>query len=258
MTWEDIDNKNSNKDDSLFVPGSERNATFWNHPANIWSKRINDYERFLTVLSDMDSSRFRTQNVLYLISWSNGKPYADTDDYLSFSHPATPATGTEPRPYVLCNAPKDTLWCETRVAVRPDNTIGYAVRLQEVSVDLDKGVWNHFWRLYNLLNLAKEDMFLPAGTADTDNVDSILENFDESVHDMVRLLLESGVEFDHDGGFPLLDDEGVTLCDAQLGSESIKVAIDPLDEASRQVYIQKGYTVLAPGETDKLRTIIGG
>ena len=258
MTWEDIDNKNSNKDDSLFIPGSERNATFWNHPANIWSKRINDYERFLTVLSDMDSSRFRTQNVLYLISWSNGKPYADSDDYLSFSHPATPATGTEPRPYVLCNAPKDTLWCETRVAVRPDNTIGYAVRLQEVSVDLDKGVWNHFWRLYNLLNLAKEDMFLPAGTADTDDVDSILENFDESVHDMVRLLLESGVEFDHDGGFPLLDDEGVTLCDAQLGSESIKVAIDPLDEASRQVYIQKGYTVLAPGETDKLRTIIGG
>ena len=258
MTWEDIDNKNSNKDDSLFIPGSERNATFWNHPANIWSKRINDYERFLTVLSDMDSSRFRTQNVLYLISWSNGKPYADSDDYLSFSHPATPATGTEPRPYVLCNAPKDTLWCETRVAVRPDNTIGYAVRLQEVSVDLDKGVWNHFWRLYNLLNLAKEDMFLPAGTADTDDVDSILENFDESVHDMVRLLLESGVEFDHDGGFPLLDYEGVTLCDAQLGSESIKVAIDPLDEASRQVYIQKGYTVLAPGETDKLRTIIGG
>ena len=123
-------------------------------------------------------------------------------------------------------------------------------------MDLDKGVWNHFWRLYNLLNLAKEDMFQTVGSADTDDVDSILENFDESVHDMVRLLLESGIEFDHDGGFPLLDDEGVTLCDAQLGSESIKVAIDPLDDASRDVYIQKGYTVVEVGDLPTLRSII--
>ena len=258
MTWEDIDNKNNGKDDSMLIPGPERLAHFWKNKDNMWATRHNDYERFLTVLSDIDSNRFKLQNLLYLLSWSNGQKYAGACEFLSFSQPATPASGEAQDPYILCLAPKDAAWCQTRVAIKQDNTIGYAVRLDDLSVDLDKAAWNHFWRLYNIINLAKEDMFVPAVSAGADDVDSVLENFDPAVHDMVRLLLQSGIEFDHDGGFALTDEEGVTVCDAQLGAESIKVAIDPLDEASREVFIQKGYTVLVPGETDKLKAIIGG
>ena len=122
---------------------------------------------------------------------------------------------------------------------------------------MDKETWNHFWRLYNILNLSKEDMYVPAANTAVD-LDAILENFDESIHDMVRLLVGHGIEFDTDGGFTLVGEDGYSIeGDAQLGVESLNVVIDPLDEASETAFTQRGYTVVKPGEIEKLKTIIG-
>ena len=270
MTWQDLDNKHiSNEsesmEDSLMIPAAERNRTYWNRQDNIWKNCINDYDRFLKVLAEIDESRFHLPTVVYALAWMQNGIYEDADGYLSFAHPAQPGSAGCIGPYIGCKAPKDSAWCETRIAVtqttdangRNTQKINYAIRTTDVGTDLDKETWNHFWRLYNILNLSKEDMYVPAANTAVD-LDAILENFDESIHDMVRLLVGHGIEFDTDGGFTLVGEDGYSIeGDAQLGVESLNVVIDPLDEASETAFTQRGYTVVKPGEIEKLKTIIG-
>lgn len=254
MTWEDIDNYNDKKEDSLFIPGHERNLTFWKNPKNRWKDCLNDYERFLLVLTDIDDNRFAVQNLLYLLSWSDGAMCEDWKGYLAFEHDAVKAQGVDP--FVRSNAPRNSSWCDTRVAVLPDNTFRYSVALTDLNMDLDKDTWRHFWRMYNLLNLDKEDMYEAKPDIALD-IDAILGNFDQSLEEMVRLLIMKGLDFDYDGGFSLMDDDGTTLADAQLGVESLKLVVDPYGDESRNVFIQHGYTVIDAGDIEKLKEIIG-
>ena len=179
----------------------------------------------------------------------------DWKGYLSFEHDAVPSGGVDP--FVKSIAPKDSSWCETRIAVLPDQTFRYSVKLTDVGVDIDKDIWRHFWRLYNLLNLSAVDMFdLEPDIAL--HIEAVVANFDPAVEDMVRLLIRRGIDFDHDGEFTLTGEDGTAIANAQLGVESLKLVIDPYGDVCRDVFIQHGYTVLYPGETDKLKEIIGG
>ena len=255
MSWEDIDNYNDHKEDSLFIPGVERNPVFWNNSKNGWKHCINDYERFLSVLTGLDEKRFSLQNLLYLLSWSKGNRCEDWKGFLAFDHDAIPSDGVDS--FVKSEAPKNSSWCETRIAILPDQTCQYSIKVTDVGVDIDKDSWRHFWRLYNLLNLSTVDMFDLEPDIALD-IEAVIANFDPAVEDMVRLLIQKGIDFDHDGEFTLTGEDGTAIANAQLGVESLKLVIDPYGDECRDVFIQHEYTVLYPGEIDKLKEIIGG
>ena len=108
-----------------------------------------------------------------------------------------------------------------------------------------------------MLNLSSEDMFDLEPDIALD-IEAVVANFDPALEDMVRLLIQKGVDFDHDGEFTLTGDDGAAIANAQLGVESFKLVIDPYGDECRDIFVQHGYTVLYPGEIDKLKGIIGG
>ena len=270
MTWQDIEKKCISNDsksekDSMFIPDTERVQGIWNHANNSWKDCINDYDRFLKVLCEIDDNRFDKETQIYAAAWSGGKAYEDVQGYLAFQHDPIPGTNRSPGWYVGCNAPKNSAWCETRIAVtretgadgRPFQKLAYAIRLTDVGGDLDKDTWNHFWRLYNLLNLSKEDMYVSTNGA-TKDINAILESFDPSVHDLIRLLVDKDIPFNEDGGYSLIGDDGYTIIrEAEAAVDSLMIVIDPLDDLSAQAFSMRGYTVILPGELDKLKKIIG-
>ena len=165
MSWLDIDNKKKNnnpdtkeKPDSLFIPQGERNNRYWQNSANIWKNEVNNYSRLLRVLTDIDDTRFEKENYIYALSWSPSIIFQDMEGYLGYLHPALPGSQSAPSPYLGCNAPKNTQWCETRLAITPAKEVKYSIRTRETTQDLDRESWNHFWYLYNLLNLSKRDV----------------------------------------------------------------------------------------------------
>jgi hypothetical protein len=139
----------------------------------------------------------------------------------------------------------------------PNQTIQYSIKLTDVGVDVDKDTWRHFWRLYNMLNLSSVDMFDLEPDVALD-IEAVVENFDPAVEDMVRMLIQKGIDFDYDGEFTLTGDDGTAIANAQLGVESLKLVIDPYGDECRDVFLEHGFIVLYPGELDKLKEIIGG
>lgn len=256
LTWSDIDNYNAHRADSFMIAPKDANKAFWNNSFNLWKNHINNYERFLALLADMDEKRFAAQTLVYLLCWSNGIKYADWKDYLSFRKDASPYKAGDTDPFAICLAPANSLWCATRIAILPDNTIQYGVNLTEVDENLDKATWEHFWRVYNILNIGKLDMFVPEPVFSVD-YDSVIENFDPELADVVRTLLDRNLEFETDGGFALYDENGMTLCDAQLGVEELKLVVDPYSPEAKAAFESKGYKVFEINEIDKVIEYLG-
>lgn len=254
MTWADIDNFSNEKEDSLHIPRAERNVNFWDNARNTWKGYANDYGRFLRVLSEMGADRLQADTLIYLLSWTErGKMYLDADGYLSFKVQETLAN-TRDGAFVIPRAASNSAWAETRLAIVPAPELKYSIRLTDVGANLDKGTWNHFWRLYNLLNLSKSDMYAPA-TEEESPLETVLEYYDPAIADMVTLLVEKGVEFDHESEFCLKNGFGEIVADADLGVESLKVVINPHGEEDK--FTAAGYSVLHAGEIDKLKELIG-
>ena len=253
LTWEDINLYNAQKDDSLFIPAVERMPGFWKHPLNKWSLCINNYERFLRVLSEMGAERCKTETLLYLLSWTNGKPFEDAEGFISFQHDEMPAASPQGA-FSICRAPRNAAWTQTRIAILPSQEVLFNIHLKEDINDLDKDVWNHFWRLYNLLNLSTSDMYVEKAPV-TSHLDDILGYYDEAIHDMVTFLVEKGIEFDYENEFCLKDADGEIIADAALGVDSLKVVIQPFGGDDK--LLAAGYTVLHEGDIDKLKEIIG-
>ena len=254
MSWDDISLFNEDKEDSLYIPSAERNDIFWGNPHNRWRMLRNDYGRFLRVISEMGDKRFDIDTTLYLLSWSQrGAAFLDLDGYLSFSKEEIPTT-PGPDAFVLPRAGRNTDWEEVRIGVTSSKIVKYNIRLTEVYSDLDKDLWNHFWRLYNILNLSKEDMFVPPVAA-ASLLDTILEYVAPEYADMVTLLVDKGIEFDYENEFCLTGPSGEIIADADLGVESLKVVINPHGEEEK--FEEAGYTVLHEGDIEKLKSIIG-
>lgn len=249
----------------MYIPAAERLQSIWNRADNTWKDCINDYDRFLKVLCEIDDNRFEKETQKYALAWSGGQVFEDAQGFLAFQHAPIPGTNSSPGWYIGCNAPKNSKWCETRIAItqetgvdgRSFQKLDYAIRLTDVGGDLDKDTWNHFWRLYNLLNLSKEDMYVSTSSA-TKDINAILGSFDSSIHDLIRLLVDKNIPFNEDGGYSLIGDDGYTIIgEAETAVDSLKIAIDPLDDESAQAFSGRGYTVILPGEIDKLKKIVG-
>jgi DEAD/DEAH box helicase domain-containing protein len=257
MTWEDIDNFHNKKEDTLFIPAKERNALFWNNSKNVWKGCVNDYERFLKVISEMGDDRYQGNTLVYLLSWTEkGRMFKNAEDYLDFKTPETPETPTTDKSgaFAIPRAARNATWAETRLAVVPSLELLYSIRIKGETSNLDKETWNHFWRLYNMLNLSKSDMYVPVANS-TSQLGDILEYYDPAIEDMVTLLFEKGIDFDYENEFCLKDDYGEIIADADLGVESIKTVINPHGQEDK--FSAAGYTVIHTGEIDKLKEIIG-
>ena len=91
-------------------------------------------------------------------------------------------------------------------------------------------------------------------TMDEKNINDILQYY-PGVEDIARYLLEHHVAISAEGGFSLMRDEEV-VANAMLGSEVLKIAVDPLDEDSRKAFEEAGYKVIAANDLETIKTII--
>lgn len=145
----------------------------------------------------------------------------------------------------------------------------------EISFDLEE--WEQFWQLYSLLQFSdRQGEYLKKGEAmldleqqadgtmpisgarpgvdtitdekEDDHLEVILENFDDSLHDVVRELIARGERINKDGYFYLEDDTNSLLAEAGLGLEERKLVVDPLDETSAHEFEKAGYRIVTPDE----------
>ena len=166
LSWEDLDYFDNNASDSVFTPAQERIAFIWDRTE--LKNYINNFERFLYVICGTGTPNFLNNVLLYFVAWSENNKYCNTDEYLGFISDAAPSTdGTG---FFKCKAGVDTVWSMLRIALH-DNKLKYGVKLSPVVADLDKETWNHFWRLYNLLNLSSEMDFYYPGEDETEGID---------------------------------------------------------------------------------------
>ena len=86
------------------------------------------------------------------------------------------------------------------------------------------------------------------------DIDEILENY-PGVEDAARCLLEHHISINPEGGFELVVDDEV-IGSAMLGSEELKIVIEPLDEDSKRAFENNGYTVVAANDIETIKNII--
>ena len=127
------------------------------------------------------------------------------------------------------------------------NEMKVAQGLQE----LDEADWNAFWRRYNLLQFF-ENPIVESTDADTEEVDldEILEYFPEELHGVVQQLIEEHIDFNHDGGFWICDEDGETMAEADLGLENAKLVFNPFTEEDSAVFETHGYRIVTPETFD--------
>lgn len=90
----------------------------------------------------------------------------------------------------------------------------------------------------------------PRVTASLDNLSERdqIKFFYPGLEDIVDLLLDNNIEFSHDGDCDLTDDNNVVMASAGMIMRKYKLAIDPLDEASKSVFEESGYKVISSDE----------
>ena len=170
--------------------------------------------------------------------------------------------------FYTCDAAQNTKNFRTNIALIDDNNTSneepipeviYQVIAQSTIEDLDKDKWNHFWRLFNLLNLGNNEV-MKKGVEHTEeltqevNINEILENY-PGVEDIARYLLEHQIDINPDGGFELLIEDEV-LGSAMLGSEEYKFVVEPFDNDSKRAFDSNGYTVVDTNDLETIKNMI--
>ena len=79
------------------------------------------------------------------------------------------------------------------------------------------------------------------------NRDEIKQHY-PGIESLVDLLLDNNIEFSYDGDVDLLDPNDVVLASAGLLLEKYKIAIDPVDENSRQIFKSNDYRVVSSAD----------
>lgn len=77
---------------------------------------------------------------------------------------------------------------------------------------------------------------------------SILQSYDERLHDVVRFLFKHGIEFNPKGGFTIQDESGVVIGEAELGIPSEKIIFFPFNSQSERVFKNNGFAIFDPIE----------
>ena len=112
--------------------------------------------------------------------------------------------------------------------------------------DWDKDNWELFWQFYNLIqfhNITSHDIesLVELETEGT-GIQTVLDNFDESLHEIVKLLLDNDIDFNKDLDFDLVEKD-LIIAQAELGSFGKEFIINPFDEESAKTFKRKGFKV---------------
>ena len=62
------------------------------------------------------------------------------------------------------------------------------------------------------------------------------------------MLLDHNIQFSHEGDVDLLDKDGIVIATAGMLSKDYKIAIDPVDDDSKQIFERAGYKVISSNE----------
>lgn len=65
---------------------------------------------------------------------------------------------------------------------------------------------------------------------------------------IVELLLDHNIPFSHEGDVDLLDKDGIVIATAGMLLKDYKIAIDPVDDDSKQIFERAGYRVISSNE----------
>lgn len=125
-----------------------------------------------------------------------------------------------------------------------DRYVRYDWRLNKGLQSIDKIEWEKFWRRYDLLQFFDE---APSAEEQQIDYDEVLMYY-PGLETIVTQLLDNGIYFNQDGGFSLEDADGVMIAEADLGFLDKKIVINPLDEISREAFVNAGYTIVSPDE----------
>ena len=170
LSWEDLDNFANNITDSVFAAAPDRIAQIWD--LTELKNYINNFERFIYVLCGIGTSPAFMQHILlYFLAWSERMKFSNCEEYLGFV--ADAEASTDSNGFYKCKAGIETAWAKLRIIVH-DNKLKYGVKLSTTNEDLDKATWNHFWGLYNLLNLSTELDYYYPGEEDIDETEGII------------------------------------------------------------------------------------
>ena len=140
--------------------------------------------------------------------------------------------------------------------VRPTDFkfLGYSTFIN--SGEWEKENWEKFWQVYNLTQfhgIVCNNVEDKKVETETSPEEELFSNFDESLHDIVRQLIDNNIDFNKEYDFDLLDGE-VIIATAELGSHDKKIVINPFDD-SESVFVEHGYKIIDP-ETFKIEDIL--
>ena len=81
-----------------------------------------------------------------------------------------------------------------------------------------------------------------------DEIEEVLQYFDQDVHDVVRYLIAHNIPFNREGGFTLQDSNGCVLAEAELGLEEEKIVFLPFSDQCEKVFRNYGYSIFTQEE----------
>lgn len=113
--------------------------------------------------------------------------------------------------------------------------------------EIPKEEWMQFWQTYNLI---QSNCLVSFETESQDKYVNdkynCLQYYDQSMHQIVRWLIDNDVQFENEGSFFLNFND--TFAEAWLGLESLKLAIHPLSDNDRNIFAEAGFTVIEPND----------
>lgn len=274
LTWEDLDNFEDSKNDEL--NGIIENLTqtinkVKRHPLNNNAdisllKCKNNLARLLWYLQNVDNNRREQIIKLSIFSFqtSFGKhsllinkvnefinnKELNIEDFESVQNSES---------YLYLDALINNNFIQYRIfqSLKELNIIGN-IYIDSSAISYPKDNWNLFWLLYNLVQFDNRNLSLIYSTInneddlqhDITDLNYILHNFDVKYHPVINRLLEKNISFNVDGYFSLTDNTGLIIAEAFLGLRDKKIIVDPLDDLSKSVFENNGYTIVNLEELD--------
>ena len=98
---------------------------------------------------------------------------------------------------------------------------------------------------YSNLSLSEDK---PKAIEENNEIEEVLQYFNEGVHDVVRYLIANNIPFNREGGFTLQDSNECVLAEAELGLEEEKIVFLPFSSQCEKVFINNGYSICTQEE----------
>ncbi len=124
--------------------------------------------------------------------------------------------------------------------------------------EIDKIEWRKFWILFNITQYFKQSISGMDGKGkeeekSTDPIyklEDTLEYFEPQYHAIIQSIYEKNIPFNPDQDYCLTDNDGNLIAEAVVVLHAKKIAIDPLETESMQVFQSKGYQVYKLNDFD--------